>query len=619
MSTEIFLKGFFTAIISLTLVWFVFSRYDLEMGTESNEKDRQRYLPYVPGMLLPIILIVIGALSLYYFGLQRTASSMLPMLFGIFLHISVYYAFLLFLLPVLRRLISARACAMLWMIPNYLYLTQQQYMKVPKPLWVFCASERIVWSVFILWAVGFILILSYEIFAHLIFRRKILKGAKVICDSKVLAAFEQEAKAANHPKLNIKLVYSDRVTSPLSIGLFRRSMRIVLPDREFSEEELKLIFRHELIHIGREDAWSKFFLLFCTAMCWFNPLMWIAMGKSAEDLELSCDETVLLNCSESTKRQYADLILKTAGNDRGFTTCLSASVSTMRYRLRAIIQPPKRRSGALIVGFVFFVLCMSCGYVALAYGECAGSEAIFSNQELSLFTLYEVQVEGGIYDTNQDPIDTMAINEYLAGLTMLNMTGNFSYSDDDRFMVFRYTGPDGIFRVQLHDSYVKILPLYGEESGWSIYYLPKTADWAYLDTIAPALPAVEVRLFEEKNPYGKTLTPTITKLARLTAGGAQVLKFRELQYGEGSGIYGANPIEATFSFSLPLLSEAEILIESWDYMSSYTETLSPQNDNFTIPLPKYSAHYTIHAVFQGRTEESYEAEFRFDIDDGGSE
>ena len=31
---------------------------------------------------------------------------------------------------------------------------------------------------------------------------------------------------------------------------------------------------------------------FCTALCWFNPFLWIAMRKSAEDLELSCDELI---------------------------------------------------------------------------------------------------------------------------------------------------------------------------------------------------------------------------------------------------------------------------------------------------------------------------------------
>ena len=613
MSMEVFMRGLLSAFFSLLIAWLIFLRNESELGYN----DHQRYLPYVSGMLLPSVILAFGLLGLCFYGVQRTASMMLSMSFVIFLHTSIFYAILLLLLPLLRKRISARACAMLWMIPNYLYFTQQKAMELQKPLWVVRAPGSIVWGLFTIWVTGFIFVFGWKMIAHLSFREKILKDAEDVRDPEILAILEQEVRNANYPKPKFKLVRSTHVDSPLSVGLFRRSIRIVLPDRDFSEEELKLIFRHELIHIGREDAWSKFFLMFCTAMCWFNPLMWIAMHKSADDLELSCDETVLLGCNDVVKRQYAKLILETAGDDRGFTTCLSAAASTMRYRLKAIMQPVKRRSGALTVGLISFVLWMSCGYIALAYGEHTGSEVIFSDLEHSLFTLDKVKVEGGEYDTAQDTIDTAAINEYLAELTMLNMTGNFSFSDDQRFMEFQYSGPAGIFRVQLNDSYVRILPLHGEKLEWSVYYLPEGVDWAYLDSLAPELPVVEIELFDQDYLHGKTLEATVTRMVCLANGSSQVIKFRELQDGEGSGIYGYDPARAVFRFSHPLLSEMEILVESWDHEISYVETLSGQNDAFSVSLPDYDAHYTIHAVFQGQDGMEYDMEFCFDIGDTG--
>ena len=44
---------------------------------------------------------------------------------------------------------------------------------------------------------------------------------------------------------------SDAVTTPLSIGLYNRTTRIVLPMRAYTQEELSLILRHEIIHISR--------------------------------------------------------------------------------------------------------------------------------------------------------------------------------------------------------------------------------------------------------------------------------------------------------------------------------------------------------------------------------
>lgn len=80
-------------------------------------------------------------------------------------------------------------------------------------------------------------------------------------------------------------------------------------------------------------------------MCWFNPLMWLAMRKSADDLELSCDEIVLEGCSSTTRYQYANLLLKTAGDQRGFTTCLSTTASALRYRLKHVMSLPQNIPG----------------------------------------------------------------------------------------------------------------------------------------------------------------------------------------------------------------------------------------------------------------------------------
>ena len=83
-------------------------------------------------------------------------------------------------------------------------------------------------------------------------------------------------------------------------------------------------------------------------------------------MELSCDETVLLGADDRVRREYAGILLNNAKDQRGFTTCLSASANAMRYRLKHIAKPSRRRSGALAVGLLFFVLSMTSGYVALA-------------------------------------------------------------------------------------------------------------------------------------------------------------------------------------------------------------------------------------------------------------
>ena len=617
MSTEVVLKGFFAGLFSLAFAWSVFSRYDKEIGSESKPEGGQRYLPLVFGALLPIFFLILVVLGSHFYGIQDTLKMVLAMCFRIFLHLCVYYVILGLLLPLFRRHISARACAMLWLIPNYLYITEMSYMELPEPLLVIHASSRVVSILFALWIVGFLSVFLWKIGEHLVFRRKILRNAKPVTDKRILEIFQEQIEDAGmvKPKPKFKLVTSPDVATPLTIGLFKRSTRVILPNNAYTDQELELIFRHELIHIGREDSWSKFFMMFCTAMCWFNPLMWIAMKKSAEDTELSCDETVLLDADDDTRKKYANLILNTAGNDHGFTTCLSASASSMRYRLKSIVSPGRKHSGALIVGLMFFILCMTSGYVALAYGEETGAETVFRNYELSSFVADDITVSGGQYDGKLDNIDAEALTAYIAGLRTQEMTGNYSFSNDDREVSIWYNTPYGVVLLDLHSNHVRVFYLSDEEDRSYIYHLPDGTDWEYVDSIVPPLPVAEVILSDGTQYGGSDLTATVTKLSITNDNGTKLLKNRELGPHEGSGIFGSLDYEsATINFSMPLVSPAELLIEFWDYKTSYTISQNDLGNAFTFEMPAYPAHFTLTATFQGENG-VYETTFFFNVGD----
>ncbi len=267
-----------------------------------------------------------------------------------------------------------------------------------------------------------------------------------------------------------RLVTSPQASTPITIGLFPKSVRVVLPQRHFTPEELKLIFRHELVHIGREDAWNKFFVAFCIAMCWFNPLMWMAMRRSSEDLELSCDETVLSGLEEGERRQYADLILRTAGDGRGFTTCLSASASALRYRLKSIVKPGKKVSGALLVGVAFVLLFVTYGQVSLAYGAGTGESAIFYGRART----WLCGRSGGRRMILSRKCWRAGTREPYGTIwplcSLAEMTGSCSdfYGKEGEQIVLLYDAPEDTLTVMLWDDYIKVVPFW--ESGLSSYY-----------------------------------------------------------------------------------------------------------------------------------------------------
>ena len=613
MSQMVFIRGIYSAFMGLAFAWLVFSRHD---DADSTDFDRQKYLPYVPGGLLPLCLLTLSVLAYFQYGQSGAIRMMFSMCFAIFLHIGLYYIVLILTMPFFRKIISARACAMLWLIPNYLYMIHYSHMKLPSPLIVIPTSGNWIWILLGIWFIGFVGVLLWKMIEHLIFRYHVLKYATSVTDAEILEIWNNLLKDARCRKPRFKLVTSPNVSTPLTIGLNRRATRVVLPEKTYSKEDLELILRHEIVHIGREDAWNKFFMVFCTAICWFNPLMWIAMRKSADDIELSCDETVLLGADDAARKQYAILLLDTAGDERGFTTCLSATANAMRYRLQSITKPAKRRSGALIVGAVFFILCMTSGYVALAYDGNTGAQMIYQGDDYSSYVIRSVSLKDDEFATNYEIANAEAFHAYLAGLTVYELTGNYSFSDSERCFTYLMDTQGGTMAVLLYDNAVKTVWLHKDAQA-EYFYVPEGIDWDYIETVIIPHPAMNVYLKEPDSVYPDDLGALLQRLWR-TEDGERILVYENIYpEGEYHGIFGNafHPNEATFDFSYELAEPFTVLVESWDYSSSYTVSQTDLKDGITMELPDYSAHYTVSASFYDQNGNLYEAEFWFNIGD----
>ena len=437
--------------------------------------DVPKYPPYTTACL-PVIFLIFVFMGFVFGGMDLAMRKLLSMCFNIFLQISIYYAFLLALLPVLRKYFQARTCAILWMLPNYLYLLEQFSLEVPEPYIVIQTPGNFLWYLLIIWLAGFVILFAGRIISHMIARRNLLKNARPIEDVSILELWKQELDDANMYKPHLQLLYSPDISTPLTLGLFARTMKVILPDTSYSSDELKWIFRHEIVHIGRDDCWNKFFFVFCTSMCWFNPLMWSAMKKCADDLELSCDETVLADADDINRLQYANLLLSTAGEAQGFSTCLSAKASSLRHRLKCVVKPPKRHHGLILICIVFFVLFMGYGYVSLTYDEQTGKELIFQSQNPETYT----------FDSEDEYIckDKESFINYLSNLKMAHYTGNYSYYDkEERYYLYFLTPEGNNMYLRLCDEVIEVGTLDLDGFSYSYYYLTDGIDWEYLNEL----------------------------------------------------------------------------------------------------------------------------------------
>ncbi len=141
-----------------------------------------------------------------------------------------------------------------------------------------------------------------------------------------------------------------------------------MPDQKYTDEELTWIYRHELTHIKNEDNQTKVMMTFFRAAYWFIPQMNKACNQTAEDIELSCDEMVMAGSDETTRRAYAKLILESPSDSRGFSTCLSASGQSMKYRLTQVVHPreTKRRVDFCVIAVALVFIFMTVGLVQIS-------------------------------------------------------------------------------------------------------------------------------------------------------------------------------------------------------------------------------------------------------------
>ena len=146
----------------------------------------------------------------------------------------------------------------------------------PMQIWISAAS--------LIWVVGLVLLLAYSLLSTLRLARKL--------------------KSASHYYDNIYVM--DSIGTPFVFGLVKP--KIYLPNNLAKSEE-PYIIKHEETHIKRKDHIIKFIAFIILSIHWFNPMVWLAFHLMVEDMEKSCDESVIKELGYGIKKDYSNSLL----------------------------------------------------------------------------------------------------------------------------------------------------------------------------------------------------------------------------------------------------------------------------------------------------------------------
>lgn len=161
-------------------------------------------------------------------------------------------------------------------------------------------------------------------------------------------------------KNNIDIVKHKEIKIPMAYGIFHR--RIVLPEIEYSTEEIDIILHHELIHHKHHDlSWKAIFMM-AHIIYWFHPGMKDLIRQLDQWGEAYCDRTASYYI-ESMKT-YFNVIIDIATEEKECNTycmglCENSELLVLRMkRMQSYLnkKPLKRITAVSLILIIFYNL-----------------------------------------------------------------------------------------------------------------------------------------------------------------------------------------------------------------------------------------------------------------------
>jgi TonB family protein len=174
--------------------------------------------------------------------------------------------------------------------------------------------------------------------------RSLFGKAEKIREPRWLALAEEAAASIGFRRAVI-LKKSTATDVPLSYGLIRATVLLPCESDYWTEERLRVVLSHEMIHARRLDSLWGLLAQFALAVNWVNPLAWLAVRQFRKEQERSCDDAVIAAGTSSTA--YAAHLVDLARSIAIPEAALSmAERFDLEGRVHALLDPTRNRSAA---------------------------------------------------------------------------------------------------------------------------------------------------------------------------------------------------------------------------------------------------------------------------------
>ena len=189
--------------------------------------------------------------------------------------------------------------------------------------------------------------------------RRVRSAAPVTCALRQ-AWLEEEATRLGL-RSPVELLKSPEAEVPVAFKLPRPGLLLPLAADRWSDARYRLVLRHELCHLQRDDLGAQLTAQLVCCLYWLNPVVWWAARRFAFERERACDDRVLRLGARPT--EYAGLLLAIARDQSGVDSASLATASMagslrLEQRLKAILAfSPKSGGSPLGRSAAWVVMC----------------------------------------------------------------------------------------------------------------------------------------------------------------------------------------------------------------------------------------------------------------------
>ena len=197
----------------------------------------------------------------------------------------------------------------------------------------------------VIWIVGMVGMLLYMLISYLSLRLKVRESVSIA----------KPDGSGTEKRVRV----CDRISSPFVLGVI--FPKIYIPST-LGEEDMRYVMEHEKTHIKRGDHLWKPLGFLLLSVYWFNPILWAAYILMSRDIELACDEGVIKQLGEDSKKAYSEALINCSAPRRLVTACpLAFGEVGVKERIKRVLNYKKPAFWIIVLAIV------SCAVVAVCF------------------------------------------------------------------------------------------------------------------------------------------------------------------------------------------------------------------------------------------------------------